>query len=422
VRILLINHYAGSISMGMEYRPFYLGREWVADGHAVTIVGADFSHLRGRQPVVDADLDSTEEEGVKFRWLRTNRYTGNGVARITNMLAFVGKLLAYAPRISCEERADLVICSSTYPMDIYPGALIARKTNAPLLFEVHDLWPLTPMLLGGYSPRHPYIALLQRAEDWAYQKADMVVSILPSARDHMVRRGLDPRKFIHIPNGVAASRDDHVGHLDLPPPVASRLARERERGRFLIGFAGGLNQNMALETLLQAAQILAGSEAAFLIAGDGRRWAELQAEAARLRLDNFHLLGRIPKASVPAFLSKMDALAIPWHRSPLYEFGVSPNKIFDYMLAARPILQACDASNDLVAEANCGVTVAPEDAAAFAEAILRLRELPEAERRRLGENGRRYVREYHDYRLLARRFLEAVRHASSSPVDDEYPR
>jgi glycosyltransferase involved in cell wall biosynthesis len=120
------------------------------------------------------------------------------------------------------------------------------------------------------------------------------------------------------------------------------------------------------------------------------------------------MLGRIPKASVPRFLHHMDALTIPWRHNPLYRFGVSPNKVFEYMLAGRPIVQACGASNDLIAEADCGITVAPEDTDAFATAISRLRALSPEERGRLGENGRRYVVERHDSRILAGRLLDGA--------------
>lgn len=392
----------------MEYRPFYLAREWVANGHCATLVAAAYSHLRNRQPVVRSDLESTQEEGVRFRWLRTNRYVGSGAGRVANMLTFVGRLFACADRIAQEERPDIVVCSSTYPLDIYPGARIARKTQARLVFEVHDLWPLTPVLLGGYSPRHPYIRLLQRAEDWAYGNAETVVSILPATRDYMVERGLDPRKFAHVPNGIPIARGPAASEGDLPTVVERRVEEDRQAGRFLVGYAGGLTLAMAVETLVETARILATSGVTFVVVGDGTQSANLQAQVARLKLNNFHLLGRIPKSSVPKFLSTMDVLAIPWHRSPLYRYGVSPNKIFDYMLAGKPILQASDASNDLVAEADCGLTVGPENAAAFADAILRLRQLPPAERQRLGENGRRFVLQNHDYRILARRFLDAV--------------
>jgi glycosyltransferase involved in cell wall biosynthesis len=412
MNILLINHYAGSDLMGMEYRQFYLGREWVASGHSVTVLAADWSHLRGSQPTVRADLDTTEEEGVRFRWLRTNRYDGNGAWRVANMLTFIGKLHLYAGRIAREQRPHVVICSSTYPLDIYPGTRIAQKANAKLIFEVPDLWPLTPILLGDYSPRHPYIRVLQRGEDYAYREADIVVSVLPHALGHMVARGLDPRKFVHIPNGVPAARAGTAEDGELPGSVEELIAQERARRHFLVGFAGSITVSNALETLLDAARLLSTAGVSFLIAGDGPRTATLRERAAELGLDNFHMLGRLPKSAVPKFLAQADALAITLRNSPLYRFGTSLNKLFDYMLAAKPILQASNASNDLVSEAQCGFTVVPEDPAAFAEAVGRLGALSEDERCRMGENGRRFVIENHDYQILAGRFLDAIGQAA----------
>ena len=53
MNILLINHYAGSPEMGMEFRPYYFAREWVKAGHRVDIIAADYSHLRRVNPEVD---------------------------------------------------------------------------------------------------------------------------------------------------------------------------------------------------------------------------------------------------------------------------------------------------------------------------------------------------------------------------------
>jgi glycosyltransferase involved in cell wall biosynthesis len=417
MKILLINHYAGSDRMGMEYRPFYFAREWIAANHDVTIIAADFSHLRGTQPVVRGDLATTEEEGVRFRWLRTNSYTGNGAGRAANMLAFVGKLFANVGRIAQEERPDLVICSSTYPLDIYPGARIARKLGARLVFEVHDLWPLTPILLGGYSQRHPYIRLLQHAEDWAYHHADTVVSLLPNAKDYMVEHGLDPSRFVHIPNGIVTSWPEGE-NAALPVEVQRLIDDKRSRNRFLIGFAGGINLNMALDTLLDAARCLATEEIAFVVAGDGSNAAALRQSVTQTGVDNFHMVGRLAKRVVPTFLSCMDALVVPWHRNPLYRYGISPNKLFDYMLAAKPILHGSDASNDPVAEADCGITVEPENAAALADGARRLLALGAEGRRRIGGNGRRYVMQHHDCNVLARQFLEAVTSSALRTTSD----
>jgi glycosyltransferase involved in cell wall biosynthesis len=137
----------------------------------------------------------------------------------------------------------------------------------------------------------------------------------------------------------------------------------------------------------------------------------------RSKLEHVHLLGRADKASVQTFLAAMDVLAVMLKRSPLYAYGISLNKLFEYMLSARPIVQAVECSNDVVAMAECGLTVPPEVPQALAEAVRRLRRLSPQERARLGENGRAYVLREHDYRVLADRFLRTVSapHVQSSP-------
>ena len=67
MRIILINHYAGTPSLGMEYRPYYLAREWVRAGHRVSVVAANFSHVRARQPQAGQD----EVDGITCHWLPT---------------------------------------------------------------------------------------------------------------------------------------------------------------------------------------------------------------------------------------------------------------------------------------------------------------------------------------------------------------
>src|SRR4051812_18816639 len=124
----------------MEYRPFYLAREWVRLGHRVRIVASAQSHIRTQAPLLDgrARLDEVID-GVEYRWIATPAYRGNGLARVLNMFAFVAQLYRQAGRLAAEFQADVVIASSTYPLDIWPAHRIARKSGARLLFELHDL-------------------------------------------------------------------------------------------------------------------------------------------------------------------------------------------------------------------------------------------------------------------------------------------
>ena len=201
MNILLINHYAGSPRHGMEYRPYYLACEWVRAGHQVQIVAASYSHVRSRQPDVGSQpLDETLD-GVRYRWLPVPAYIGNGVGRVKNIWAFLRRLWHESPRIAHDFKPDVVIASSTYPMDIWVARRVARLAGATLVYEVHDLWPASPIELSGMSKWHPFILLCQKAENDAYRDADVVVSMLPKVAGHMAAHGLDLRRLHVVPNG-----------------------------------------------------------------------------------------------------------------------------------------------------------------------------------------------------------------------------
>lgn len=403
MNILLLNHYAGTPALGMEYRPYYLAREWVRMGHRVQIVAADFSHVRARQPRAGDEII----DGIAYRWLRTPRYQGNGLGRLRNVFSFLRQVWADTPRLQREFRPDVVIASSTYPMDIWVARHIARPVGAKLVYEVHDLWPLSPIELSGMSPRHPFIRLVQAAEDAAYRDADIVVSMLPKVQDYMASRGLDLRKLHVVPNGIAL--DDW---LVRPPPlredVARALAEARRAGRMVVGYAGSMGLPNALDTLLDAAALLRGVALQFVLVGDGHEKARLARRIADEQLDNVTLLPPVPKAQIPALLGAIDIAYIGWQQVPIYRFGIAPNKLMDYMMAGVPVLHSVDAGNDPVAEAGCGLTVSPEAPAAVAAGLRQLAALNDDERRAMGQRGRAYVRARHSYAVLAQRFIEAI--------------
>ena len=117
MKILLINHYAGAPELGMEFRPFYMAKEWGKLGHETLIIGGSFSHLRRKQP---SERD-TYIEGVHYSWVRVNKYAGNGIGRIISMFLFILKLFFRFRHYLGDFQPDIVIASSTYPMDIYPA-------------------------------------------------------------------------------------------------------------------------------------------------------------------------------------------------------------------------------------------------------------------------------------------------------------
>jgi glycosyltransferase involved in cell wall biosynthesis len=410
MNILLVNHYAGSTRHGMEYRPYYLAREWVRAGHRVQIVAASWSHVRARQPEVGGDALDETIDGIDYRWLPTPAYTGNGFGRARNIWLFLSRLWRDAPMLVERVRPDVVIASSTYPMDIWVARRLARLSGARLVHEIHDLWPASPVELGGMSRRHPFIRLCQKAEDDACRDADLVVSMLPLVGEHLRAHGLDLRKLHLVPNGVAPD-DWAETAAPLDAGLEAHLAAERAAARTIVGYAGSHGLPNALDVLLDAAKLLRDEPFAFVLVGDGHEKARLERRLSDESIDNVRLFPPIPKSQIPGFLAAVDIAWIGWQRMPLYRFGIAPNKLMDYMMAGCVIVHAAGAGNDPVAESGCGLTVEPESAAATVDGLRRLATTPAGERRAMGERGRAFVLAHHAYPVLARRFLDALQSA-----------
>lgn len=392
----------------MEYRPFYIAREWVRLGHEVTIVAASHSHLRHHQPALQSEMTVEVIEGIRYIWLKTPQYSGNGVKRVVNMLAFVRQLYRHQPDILSLAKPHSVIASSTYPLDILPARSVARSAGAKLVFEVHDLWPLSPMELGGMSRWHPFILMMQWGESIAYRSADVVVSMLPKAKDHMVSHGMDPVKFNYVPNGIDVGEWER-STAALPEVHQRLLAQLRRENRFIVGYAGSHGVANSLVTLISAAQRLQGGPAAIVLVGQGPEKDALMALKMKLGLENVHFLPAIDKSAIPSFLKQTDSLFIGWQKQPLYRFGISPNKLMDYMMAGKPVIHAIEAGNDPVAESGCGISVVPENPEAIIGAVEAMMNLEQAERDAMGKCGQAFVRANHDYKILAERFLGVMR-------------
>ncbi|PZP27285.1 MAG: glycosyltransferase WbuB [Roseateles depolymerans] len=407
MKILLVNHYAGSPRHGMEFRPFYLAREWVRAGHEVLIVGASYSHVRAVQPEVPGHATEELIDGVRYRWLPTPRYGGNGVGRLRNILSFLRQLRADAWRLTREFRPDAVIASSTYPMDVWVARRLARLARAKLVYEVHDLWPLSLIELSGMSPRHPFALMCQKAENDAYRDADRVVSMLPKVQQHMAAHGLDLAKLHIVPNGFSPEEWSGEG-APLGAELAAHLQAERAAGRVVVGYAGSMGAPNALDVLLDAAQQLKGEGLSFVLVGSGHEAARLAERARSEGLERVRFFPPIPKVQIPTLLRHFDIAYIGWQRTPIYRFGIAPNKLIDYLMAERAVLHSVEAGNDPVAEAGAGLTVAPEDPAAVAAGLRQLAALSPAQRAEMGARGRAYALAHHAYPVLAARFIQAL--------------
>ena len=406
MNILYLEHYAGSPEMGMEFRPYYLSREWVRMGHKVTIIAGDYSHLRRSNPTVNEDFQSENIDGIEYVWLKTGRYEGNGVKRAITMERFVRKLLTHAGRIAEKWKPDVVIASSTYPLDTYPAQRIARIAGARYVHEVHDMWPATLYEVGGMSKNHPFVVAMQIAQNSAYKHCDTCVALAPYSKAYMVEHGLDPEKFVNIQNGIV--EEEWASTEDIPEEHKRFFAEHKDK--FIVGYFGGHALSNALDKCLDVADACrtADTDIVFAFVGDGVEKKRLVQRAIDEKIDNVFFLPPVGKKAVPTLVRQFDCSYMTGMPSPLYRFGLCLNKMYDSMMAGIPIVCAFEAPKTLVSIYRCGIECDPADTEQVVEAILQIKELSPGERQQMGQNGVNAVLEHFTYRHLAEEFINSI--------------
>lgn len=405
MNILYIEHYVGSPTYGMEFRPYYLSKEWVKQGHNVTIIGSSFSHLRQRNPEVTKNFQEEIIDGIRYVWLKGNAYEGS-VSRIRNILSFVWKLQRNAKRIVKLYKPDLVIASSTYPLDNIPAHKIAKISGAKYTYEIHDLWPLSPMLIGGYSKYHPFIAIMQYSEDYAYRHVDKVVSLLWNAEGHCRERGLREGKFVCVPNGYYP--EEWVSSkFDLGIPKEHQKVFDSLKGKTIVGFAGGFAASGNVISLVNAAIILKQrSDIHFVLVGKGPELPSYEKVIEENKLENITILPPVPKTLIPAINKHFDIAHLGGTHSELHKYGTSYNKMTDYMLCSLPIVQSVDEPGSVVERVGCGIRVEAENVEAIATAVVKLADMTADERKTMGMKGKEYVEKNLPWSKLAKDFLK----------------
>lgn len=197
--------------------------------------------------------------------------------------------------------------------------------------------------------------------------------------------------------------EDVYGVVHLPDDAPERTVVPEG---FVVMFAGNIGAAQDFETILSAASLLKDhKDIHFVIIGDGRMRKWVEDEVSRLHLDEtFHLLGRYPLESMPRFFSQADAMLVSLKQAPIFALTI-PAKLQSYLACGKPVLASLDGEGArIIEEAAAGITCATEDPVALAAAILKMRNMSESERNRMGEYGLEYYRANFDRTILIDRF------------------
>lgn len=399
MNIWIFNQYADSPDRQATAN-FDLGVQLVARGHRVTIFASGFNHYKRKEERTTRHERWQIEhyDGVRFIWLRTYPYQGNDWRRALNMFSYAWQSILISKRMG--DCPDVVIGSCPQTLGALAAYWVARRHRADFFFEVRDLWPQTLVDSGGLSPRSPVFWLLSAAERLLYRKSRMILSVMPNIDAYTKRLGIAKERLVWIPNGTDLSRFENMKPLNrLPSNI------------FTVMYLGGLARYNGVGVILDAAkrlQRLGRHDIRLVIAGDGPEKEGLMEQSRASSLEHVEFRSPVPKQDLWKVMEEADAFIYHVRDLPVLKYGISSNKLCDYLVSGRPIIFAANSSNNPIAEAGAGLSIPPENPQAIAEAIIKLSSLPLDARALMGENGVEYARRNLDVRILAQRLERAL--------------
>jgi glycosyltransferase involved in cell wall biosynthesis len=396
-QVWMVNHYAQSPSNCGGTRHFNFARYLTNYGWEASIIASSVELNSARQLVNDDEPFRYEKiEGTGFLRIRVPSNKENGVRRIVVMVLFA--LKACLPKYTrCLPRPDVVVGSTVHPFAALAGYILAVRYKVPFFFEVRDLWPQTLIDIGYLRENSFVTKALRYLELFLARKATRIITLLPKAADYFGERSIGRNKIIWIPNGV-----------DLEDfPKASPLA-DQKKEIFTLLYFGAHGKANGLHNLIAAMAILKDDTSVTKIklrfVGDGPEKNRLMQQAKDLQLeDRIEFLPPVQKKDIYKLCQTASAFVFNLANISVFKYGISSNKLFDYMAGGKPVIFCCEAANNPVAESGSGLTVTPEDPKALADAIVKLYLMPIEVQQQMGSAGRSYVEANHDFNLLSQR-------------------
>lgn len=384
-RVLVLNHFAAPRSAAGGTRHVELfGRleRWEA-----RIIAADRNYLTGERITSDDMLTTVKTFG----------FAGSGPMRVVNWLSFSVQAFFRGLRAP---RPSVVYASSPHLLTGLIGLSLSRIRRSTFVLEIRDMWPQVLVDMGAVAEGSVLHRLLASLERFLYEKADAVVALADGLRDQVVERGASSERTFVIPNGP--DPDDFIA----PDEREAMRARYGLQGT-VIAYTGAHGPANGLDAVLDAADALRAEQAdvLFLLVGDGADKARLVDRARREGITNVRFLDPVPKHEMPALLAAVDAGVVCFADRPIFRRHMSANKLYDYMAAGIPVVNAVPGEGARYVETSgAGVNVEPNQ---LTQGVRTLMEMTHEERDRLGAAGRRYIAKNQSRTAMAAR-LEAV--------------
>lgn len=406
MNIWILNHYATDMYYDKGGRHHALAKYLIRKGHDVTIICANTVH--NTNIVIDTGkslyIEDMGSDDVPYVFVKTRPYRGNGRDRILNMVDFYRNVRTVLDEHQKNEgKPDVILASSVHPLTLVAGIKTAKKYKIPCICEVRDLWPETLVALGKIKRNNIVTKIMYMGERWIYKKADGVIFTMPGGTKYIEDRGwqndVSYEKIYHVNNGV--DLDKFIDDRDRYTISDSELNNENV---FKVVYAGSIREANRVKDFVSMAKVLNDKEKKnikLIIYGDGDQRERLERECAVQKLDNIVFKGRVEKKYIPYILSKGNLNVVTDEQNELGKYGISWNKIFEYMASGKPAVINYDMGEyDMVKAYGFGQAKSYRSIEEFTEAVIDFADMAREEYDRYADNAEKAAASY-DYKVLA---------------------
>lgn len=406
MNIWILNHYATDMYYDKGGRHHALAKYLIRKGHDVTIICANTVH--NTNIVIDTGkslyIEDMGSDDVPYVFVKTRPYRGNGRDRILNMVDFYRNVRTVLDEYQKNEgKPDVILASSVHPLTLVAGIKTAKKYKIPCICEVRDLWPETLVALGKIKRNNIVTKIMYMGERWIYKKADGVIFTMPGGTKYIEDRGwqndVSYEKIYHVNNGV--DLDKFIDDRDRYTISDADLNNEN---MFKVVYAGSIREANRVKDFVSMAKVLNDKEKKnikLIIYGDGNQREQLERECEEQELNNIVFKGRVEKKYIPYILSKGNLNIVTDEQNELGKYGISWNKIFEYMASGKPAVINYDMGEyDMVKAYGFGQAKSYRSIEEFTEAVIDFADMTSEEYNRYADNAEKAAASY-DYKALA---------------------
>jgi glycosyltransferase involved in cell wall biosynthesis len=409
--VWIMNHYASGMFFDKGGRHYNFAKHLKQSGYKPVLFCANSKHnATGCFFETDALWHEHLAEGIEapFVFVKARPYSGNGKQRVLNMIDFYFNVKKAAKE--CAKRygaPDIIYASSVHPLTLVAGIQLAKKFGVKCICEVRDFWPES---IVEYSRRlkknNPLIKLLYLGEKWIYKKADTLILTGDGGYDYILEQGWEnviPRDKVHyINNGV----DLDLFHYNRDHFQIKDEDLENS-DYFKVIYAGSIRRVNNLGLLLDVAKEIKPPHIKFLIWGNGDELDFLRTRVTDEKIENVVFKGRVEKKYIPYIVSQANLNLAHNEPSPLFRFGISFNKLFDYLAAEKPVLSDFPCKYNPAVQLGAGTDVTNPAPQNIAREIERYAELDAEEYAIYQKNAATAAKEY-DFANLTQKLVNAI--------------